>query len=88
MQIVKPRLHQRNMLRGNMLRWCKRGLIICIIQLLDQTSFDGIWNPPVCLLAFRIRAIQMYIYLLTYLLTYIYVGNYLHVAKFGDTDTN
>ena len=24
-------------------------LTICTIQLLGQTSFDGIWNPPVCL---------------------------------------
>jgi len=52
-------------------------LTVCAIQLLGQISFDGLWKPtclPVvsvsltvhkrCFL--RIRAIQMYIYLLTY----------------------
>ena len=50
-------------------------LTVCTIQLLDQSSFDGLWKKPVCLLlAFRwecvrgvlcIRALEMYIYLLT-----------------------
>jgi len=49
------------------------------IQLLGQTSFDGIWNPPVCLLlafrwqcvrgVLRICALQIYAYI--YLLTYL-----------------
>ena len=36
-----------------------RFLTICAIQLLDQTSFDGIWNPLVCLLlAFRWQCVR------------------------------
>jgi len=34
-------------------------LTICAIQLLDRNSFDGIWNPPVCLLlAFRWQCVR------------------------------
>jgi len=61
------------------------------VQLLDQTSFDGIWNPPVCLLlafhwqcvrgVLRIRDIQMYIYLLTYLLTALLSLNFIIWTK-------
>ena len=57
-------------------------LTVCSIQLLDQSSFDGLWKPtclPVVIVSFRgvlrIRAIQMYIYLLTNLTPSTKVSN-------------